>query len=273
MGGGYLSNLSIKKTRSFIFIVGAIFGIIVGGSIGVYAASTLNSNLVLYDNDRTSVSNVKEALDELFEKTPKLLSDIVSVGDYVSYDAGMWTSSADRPTKHNEFGGYIKGLNKANSVNWCQLESHTTSLKGWRVLKIENDKVYLVHAGQPECAYFANGGDSATNIPALNNRAKSEYLNSTYAESAHMMNYNEAVSITGNTNSTTNNLRTTGDTYLLATAINSYSSYYVSIDGGFSGYYSHSFGIRPVVVLKPNIKTTGKTTDAVGQEAWSLVAP
>ncbi len=71
MGGGLLNSLSINKTKVVLFL---IIGIIIGSSIGVYAANKLGSNIVIYDNESTNASNVHDALDELF-----LRSNTISV--------------------------------------------------------------------------------------------------------------------------------------------------------------------------------------------------
>ena len=129
-----------------------------------------------------------------------------------------------------------------------------------------------MHAGQPEC-YAYGEQDQTSNITALNNLAQ-KYINNTYAEGAHAITYNEALAITGSVNATSNNLRKTGTNYYLASPGGTVSLYSVNNDGGFyNGFYVRSIGFRPVVVLKSTIKTTGKTVDAVGQVAWSLVSP
>ena len=89
-----------------------------------------------------------------------------------------------------------------------------------------------------------------------------------------MMNYDEALAITGSTSSTSNNLRNTGVYYYLTSPSGVYNLWVVISDGTLDPDGYRSNGIRPVVVLKAGIKTTGKTTDLVGNEnAWNLVAP
>ncbi len=221
---------------------------------------------MLYDNEKTSASNVKAALDELFEKAkPKYdLASVVSVGDYVAYDAGTWTETkVNKPTIHGEFSGYIAGQNKANSVD--------TSLKGWRVLSVDasTKTITIVHAGQPE--YYYHGTNPSSSITNLNNRATSTYLNSTYASSAHAMNKGEADAI-----DQSSNLRNIGAQYWLASDCECGvgNLWDVYIDGVmYTGNSSGVMGFRPVVVLKSGIKTIGKVKDAVGNEAWNLVTP
>ena len=195
--------------------------------------------------------------------TSTYLTNVVNVGDYIAYDAGTWTSSASLPTSQGQFGGYIKDQNKASSVSCDGSTLQSSVLKGWRVLKIENSQVYLTHAGEPECYY--HDIDANSSVIVLNNRATSEYLNSTYAESAHMMTYDEANAI-----NQADTLRKAGFHWWLATAYGLYDLANMSKTGYLNYGNNSSWGIRPVIVLKQGIKTSGKTTDAVGQVAWNL---
>ena len=218
----------------------------------VEAKLTINGYEILIKNDEV-VSITKSGKTENVEDDnieADLLLDRVQVGDYVAYDAGE---------------------NRNNSVtSECYTDGGVTALKGWRVLKISDNKVYLVHAGIPECYSYANDTNAALNsLRSISNN----YLNTAYAESAHNMTYDEAIGITGSENSTDNDLRRIGAKYWLSNAWSEHQLYDVHIDGSFSSTYMRSLGVRPVIVLKSGIKTAGKTTDAVGQEAWSLVTP
>ena len=218
----------------------------------------------------TAASNSGKMVSATITVNKTYLANIVNVGDYVAYDAGTWTSSASTPTIHGEFGGYTAGDNKANSTSACW-PFYTPNLNGWRVLKIENKQVYLVHAGQPECYYHKVGGNATVSIANLNNRATSQYLNADYASSAHNINKDELESI-----AQSNNLRMTGLWYWSASHCSDNFMCNIASDGNIYYYndeFDDAFGIRPVIVLKEGIKTTGKTTDVVGQVAWSLVAP
>ncbi len=250
-----------------------------------YGVTNLQSESVSYTRNGQTKS-VKETLDELITKSSKVddlerkvtdyeqtvhyLADKVNVGDYVAYDAGTWKNSSKLPTSHGNFGGYEAGTSKNESVSVCG--SGSTNLKGWRVLKIVNKQVYLVHAGQPECYYYGVGEDSESSIKMLNDEAAKEYKNS-YADSAHAMTQAEAYDITKSIDGTDETLRTTGDYYWVATKGSSISLWYVNKDG-YIFYNDHDtlrFGFRPVIVLKSTVLTTGQGSDGLGHSnAWKL---
>ena len=141
----------------------------------------------------TTVNGIKATANITVYKTELLITK-VKVGDYVAYDAGVWTETKARPTSQGEFGGYTKGEKKANSSYFG--DNVLTNLKGWRVLKIEGNIVTIIHAGVSEYYYHAYGYTSES-LAILNSRAISEYLNPIYATSAHILTYEEAIAITG----------------------------------------------------------------------------
>ncbi len=283
--------LRLIKSSSRL-IIGIFIGVILMGGVS-YAVDNLSSESVSYTRDGQT-KTVKQALDELIGKAVKVddleekvayyknmgvdyLASVAKVGDYVAYDAGDWKSTVAIPNEQGKFGGYTEGHSKGESVI-CGLVSSwgSTSLKGWRVLKVENKQVYLVHAGQPECYYHgynSTNGYSAASVKLLNDQATKEYKNE-FAESAHALDYNEALEITNDIKVTSNDLRNTGAYYWLADAGDSARLYLVGNAGNINGSSSDlSYGFRPVVVLKEGILTTGKGIDEFKQEAWTLVAP
>ncbi len=241
-----------------------------------YGASQLTSDGVSYQKKDGELTTVKKALDELITKSSKVdeleehaklykyayLYDAVKVGDYVAYDAGTWNNSKDIPATHGEFGGYTQNKNRGESVI-C--DNNSTELKGWRVLKKESGKVYLVHAGQPECYYHIN--NTTESISKLNARAD-EYKNE-YAESARSIVQADIENLDAD-----NNLRKIGTYYWLANVYADTELYYIHSDGKLNHYFSAVTGFRPVVELKSNILTTGQGPDKVGNpNAWTLVLP
>ncbi len=274
--------------------LGVTFGLVVGVMLMGGVSKGLdqyNSTGVSYTKSDGTVVSVKDALDELITKSSKVdtlekqvadykkvifnLYDKVAVGDYVAYDAGTWDSSVpDKPIEQGKFGGYSQGQSKNSSVEWCWKSDYKTTLNGWRVLKKDGGKVYLVHAGQPECYYHAGSRYIDASEKALNERAQSTYLNTTYADSAHAMNYQEAYDIdkTEPMVATNNDLQKTGDYYYLAADFTG-SIWSVENDGSMWSNNIASRGFRPVIVLKASVQTTGKVHDEFGQEAWNLILP
>ena len=137
------------------------------------------------------------------------IATVVSVGDYVNYDAGTWTEedfnkitssagnptvnkSASRPTKPGQFGGFTLGQSRnSNSTEFNN--SYKPRTAGWRVWSIDENtgEVTLISAGHPETYYHDN--DSAASVNILRNRDCSMYENS-YAKagSAHFLTGEEA---------------------------------------------------------------------------------
>ena len=280
----FLIYLFENKRMIISFILGVMFmsGI-------TYGADQLTSEGVSYTK-AGNVITVKKALDELIntslakidelEEHAKVykyayLADVVKVGDYVAYDAGEWTSDVPIPTEYGTFGGYSKGKNKGESVA-CR-ESQAPNFQGWRVLKVDQNSktVTLVHAGQPECYYHAYGGLSDESIKKLNNQSQN-YLNFNYAQSAHAMNYEEALDITKNEDATDDDLRTTGVRYWLSTKASSGIGFWGVDTNGRLDFNNFQYvnGFRPVIELKSGMLTTGQEPDKVGnQNAWTLVLP
>ncbi len=188
------------------------------------------------------------------------LADKVSSGQYVAYDAGQWDAAKASPTAQEKFGGNGIG-NKAVSV---KCGGFTPTSSGWKVLKVVNKQVYLVHAGQPECYYLSTGYAGASKN-LLDERART-YMDVKYAESAHAMTKEEVDAI-----AESDNLRATRARYSLATASDNTNLYYVGESGAIGLTYSAIHGFRPVVVLKSTVLTTGTGTDKAGNSgAWLL---
>ena len=143
------------------------------------------------------------------------------------------------------------------------------------------EKVYvtkLVHAGSPEnfayhftkdydsrrVEYILSGGTRQTSYNTYQPRDWSMYEDTKlkakgYIDEVHAMTYDEAVAITGSTN-TTNGLRNTKAYYWLASADPSkdYIVYYVNNGGGiYSNYSIYCWGVRPVVSLASGVYITG----------------
>lgn len=189
----------------------------------------------------------------------RYLADEAKLGDFVNYDAGIWTETEDKPQKPGMFGGYRAGTNKGMSLR--------NGKNGWRVMKIDHsDKtVTLVHAGVPELYHHRCG--CSGNILRLNRRAM-QYLNLDYAKDAHMLTKKEMEIF-----DIKNDLRTINILYFLVT-VNEYNNLRFVDEDGYIDYYNYYglCGSRPAVELKPNIQTNGQGEDIFGnKEAWQLV--
>lgn len=202
-------------------------------------------------------------------KNGKLLSSVVKPGQYINYDAGVWTTTSTTEVKQDGFSwGYRSGQSKNNSGLKCfeldyAKDSNNKVIEapsGWIVLSVTDGKVVLVHAGVPECMYHDGTTQANAFLPKLKSRAN-EYLNSNYAESASILS-STSPGINGcedgNTVDKTNyKFHLIGRHYFLATAKSGVSVCGVRPSGKVTGYSYRSYGVRPVVVLKSTILTTG----------------
>ena len=214
----------------------------------------------------------------------ELLIDKVSVGDFVNYDAGTWTTTVAIPTEAGKIGGSVSGVSRNKTVNcvsdtnsWLYYQNDYSG--GWRVLGIKDDVITLIHAGTPEC--FMAGRDYDNEHP-LSSIDFSHYVNSSYATSAHNVsidNFNNSNSesyhvgyyISSGNYDTTTLMLLNGSKYFFDDT--EYSTL-LSYDESAIGHYwtvNEIAGIRPIVKLKAGVKTSGKTIDAYGNEAWNLV--
>lgn len=219
----------------------------------------------------------------------KYLVDLVSVGDYVAYDAGVWETTVAAPTKtgnvadNAKIGGYTKGVNKADN---------TMGYKGWQVLTKsgsgENGTVTLICAGCSATAYYYCGdwftnpdrGAKARFQTAIDEFAKTNFIDNNFAESAGLVDYtyckNNGLLFTNSTYKLTNYAgkwwvlnypASEGDSY--ADLRCHYQDGANIYEAGFTG--SDPRGIRPIVYLKKGVKTNKtKNTSFLGQTCWSL---
>lgn len=227
------------------------------------------------------------------------LADVAQIGDYVNYDAGIWTATAPTPTSASPFtfGGYTAGNSRNNSSSCLQ----GTNYNGWRVLSIEGDIVKLIHAGIPECMYvnfssqYPNRVNNYLNIITGSSSGEidftvpstpkdwSIYVNTDYATSAYLVNkaelnkwYNQAYNNYSDISyaTITSDLIHLRANYLISDLYN-YTSYYIYNDNNNYSVISMAgnglFGIRPVVVLKSGIRTSGSITNTNGNKEWILI--
>lgn len=107
--------------------------------------------VAIVEEDTCQVGTVVEAESNYGNN---YLANVVQVGDFVNYDAGVWDKTVAKPTSGFSFGGYTAGTSRNNSVN-CDGERNLYN--GWRVLEVNEDVVKLIHAGSSECYYHPDG--------------------------------------------------------------------------------------------------------------------
>ena len=110
--------------------------------------------VAVVDKDTCEVGTPFEAEENYGDQ---ILANVVSIGDFVNYDAGVWDTTVAKPTSGFSFGGYTSGKSRNNSVS-CSGE--TSLYNGWRVLSVDGDVIKLIHAGSSECYYHSRATNS-----------------------------------------------------------------------------------------------------------------
>ena len=225
-----------------------------------------------------------------FESTPKLY-DLVNIGDYIEYTGNNGCNE-----------NLCKGWN-ANQTNvdmydnygYCYSSNFKFYVYGWRVLYKENNQVFIVSAGSPECV--AGIEDDSKETKSNINTASLKYCNTSYISDGicdintiHAFNGYDFYQFTGQYYGS-NNARyldsyndggTYGNPYCRDLLSNKYCGYHNDIidNGGYywfansanlthTNYWSTSYhrvhinnttrtnGIRPVLKLDSSILATG----------------
>ncbi len=176
-------------------IIGVIIGIIIGISTTVGATTIFNSKDITYSSDKTSKTNVKDSLDELYNKTGKCpegqycyteplgLSDKVELGDYIKM-----TPTSTSYTPPGELTGCMNDANcKQNTLNPSELNL-------WRVIKKnKNGTVDAVSVyASSEMIYFRGKTGYMNFIGALNTIA-AQYTNEKYVKSTRNIGYKNQI--------------------------------------------------------------------------------
>ncbi len=209
-------------------------------------------NVKLKDDDNVSYS---------------LLASKVKVGDFVNYDAGNWSSTADKPNSQGQFGGYTSETSKNASITPYSNYANTYS-GGWRVLSVSDNIVTIVHAGTPVSYYhnYTNGGHANETVNKLNTFCNNNFVNNKYASSSRSIRKSDSSSVLQ-----------TGSYYWFADVQNNNNVWNwdpVSATGQYAGSpksaFQGSFGVRPVVVLKAEVKTTGTASNGYGQTGYNI---
>ncbi|MBR1385833.1 MAG: hypothetical protein IJ568_03265 [Bacilli bacterium] len=191
------------------------------------------------------------------------LASKVSVGDLVAYDAGTWNETRNQEVKTEGYSwGFAGGTSKNIGVA-CRTQDKDTK-NGWVVIAVNNGKVIIAHAGTPECVYHGTKASASTLVSTINGRAN-QYLNSKYGESASIMNCSTA-GVSCEASKVLTGIYAPGTHYYLASVKDSTTVWGITSTGRVTGMSGYSQGIRPVIVLKSTVLTTGKDSNG----AWIL---
>lgn len=197
------------------------------------------------------------------------LSQVVRVGDYVAYDAGKWSNSATVPKKSAEFGGYKSNTSKSQSVT-CSSGDNSTSY-GFRVLKVEGDTVTLIHAGVSECYYHEGSSEEAlTHISA---RIYGQYYNSQYAQSARGVICSDFSSYGIDDDCSDgvvgDQMVNVGSAYWIGSTADEEKLSFINNYGKTGLDEKRALGIRPVIVLRSDLKVVGGDGSSV-EKAYQI---
>ena len=156
----------MKKIKEFMksYTLGFVISILLCGTVGVYAATYIESNLITYDNKDSGMNsdNVQTAIDELYNTCfpPKAGDQILE----------------DQPLEKDEYECryFFTGGNPNNYITFNDEKAR------WRIISVECD-------GRIKIMRIASIGDMAWDTDENNNWARpaslNTYLNGTYYNS------------------------------------------------------------------------------------------
>jgi len=207
--------------------------------------------------------------EKIIEDIPNsLLIEKAKIGDYVDYDAGTWDQDRIIPTRNEAFtlGGYNNGASRNKGITCNDKET----LDGWRIIDIGDEQITLISAGVVECYYLGYSSSGVSNsLEVLKQGQYNDYVSEEYAVSMSYLTKDmvdkymkEDVSY----KTISDDLIKIGEEYFLASGVTPYSLWYVSENGYVANYHVGLKGVRVVVALKEEIRTTGKNKKG----AWTL---
>ena len=213
---------------------------------------------------------LKERLEKLQKEVNKYpvlrtipLKDVAMPGMHVSYDAGTWDRTIDVPNprhilpwKRHGFSMFTKGKSKNDSV----MDYHgNLSPSGWKVLGVICGNVHLIHAGIA-CVYSPHDKyDVASEVKAMVSFCLQEFANSPYAKEAICVNKSLFTHVKSVCGDIPKDLFDVGAPYWFATVERQMClAYYDRYEGGIVRQSNDDinpiYGIRPVVILKKDVK-------------------
>lgn len=246
-------NKKYKVIVSIIIIIVSFLFIVLGIFVGLIGTGVIN----LYKDKGPVYYSLEEKL---------------KVGHYVVYDAGIWEETKDVPDRKNQFtfGGYTKdsSLNDGVTCNYLSDEEYSKNKRsGWRVFSIEEGIVTLIHDGISMCYYHGYGNntnDKSVNILSGNdeNINFDNYLDNKYASSIRILSKEDIDKYYGNDSSykkIEEDIISVGVPYWLASKKGTNFMWYVTEGGLVATDQVGVYGVRVLVTLASNVKTTGLT--------------
>lgn len=200
------------------------------------------------------------------------LEEKLKVGHYVVYDAGLWEEDKEIPGRKSQFafGGYTKDSSRNDGITCDYLsEEDSNKRSGWRVFSIEDGIVTLIHDGISMCYYHGYGNntnDKSVNILSGNdeNINFDNYLDNKYASSVRILSKEDIDKYYGEDSSykkIDNEIISVGIPYWLASKKGTNFMWYVTEGGTIATDQVGMYGVRVLITLGSDVKTTGLTKD------------
>ena len=253
-------------------IIGLMLGFVAASSIGVYAATTLSSSSIYYNNANSggASTNVKGAIDELYSKTKPIN---FKVGDYVTMT----------PTKTSfNIPKTLTGYTADQTINPSELNK-------WRVIRINSDgTVDMVSQDISSKYIYISGQTGYLNYVGMLNYVAKQYENPKYTSGSRYIGYNNQTEYITNTSyltpttptwtsNTTNNTNEiygggdvlyTTDTGLISTALGNLITYKVGTTTA-TGYWLASRYY--FYVSSTNLRFLGRAVNANGGVSYDNI--
>lgn len=262
--GSYPDNITVTMTY------GSTNGAVIT-SFGVAETETYNqrNQIVVSQNGTHTVYGIaKDSYGHVVKcvtgpfviSKSELLAAKVSIGDYVAYDAGNWDEESRLTEKQQDgyYWGFTKGTSKQTGV-MCAKRKDTGTRNGWMVLNVINGQVVLIHAGTPECVFHDRV--STSNVVNVMLERSKHYINSKYATGSTILSCDTAGFDCNRTQYSLANF-VTGSSYWIAQNGENNTLFSINNRGLKEGLSYTSSGLRPIVVLSQNVRTTGKSGNA-----------
>ena len=170
-------------------VIGVIIGIIIGISTTVGATTIFNSKDITYSSDKTSKTNVKDSLDELYNKTGKCpegqycyteplgLSDKVELGDYI-----RMTPTSTSYTVSKDLTGYTSD----QTINPSELNI-------WRVISKNEDGTIDVVSEYINGFMIFKGKTGYMNFVGTLQQIAAQYTNEKYVKKTRHIGYTNQI--------------------------------------------------------------------------------